>query len=73
MIYQLYIRRLQKITIICKYVKNSINGCALTAMALVVHLSARWRYSHDNPGMVLHDGVVQVEPSEVHEGCALPR
>lgn len=26
---------------------------------------------HDNPGMVFHDGVVQVEPSEVHGRCTL--
>lgn len=73
MIYHLYIIWLTKITIICKYVIIQKNGSVLTATSLVVHLSARWRYSHDNPGMILHDGVVQVESSEVHEGCALQR
>lgn len=72
MIYQLYIIWLTKITIICKYV--IIQQMDLFSQPrLVVHLSARWRYSHDNPGMILHDGVVQVESSEVHEGCALTR
>ena len=30
-------------------------------------------YSHDNPGVILHNGVVQVESSEVHDGCTLKR
>lgn len=30
-------------------------------------------HSHDDPGVVLHDGVVQVESPEVHDGRALRR
>lgn len=29
------------------------------------------QYLHDNPGVVLHDGVAHVESPEVHEGCTL--
>lgn len=31
------------------------------------------RYSHDNPRVVLHNGIVEVESPEVHDGCALHR
>lgn len=30
-------------------------------------------YSHDNTGVILHNGVVQVESSEVHDCCTLQR
>lgn len=39
----------------------------------VAPFAARWRYSHNNPRMVFHDGVVQVESSEVHERRSLQR
>lgn len=46
-------------------------------LPLMCHLSAvrfpftDQQYLHDNPGVVLHDGVAQVESPEVHEGCTL--
>lgn len=62
---------------------NSINGSTIPVMLAAaktdemrsntVHFLPRSSYSHDNPGVVLHDGVVQVESSEVHDGCTLHR